>query len=97
MSAFRPPTADIAFILEHVVDYDAVALLPGYEHADLETVSEILDEAGNFMAEVVAPTNRAGDLEGGRSRNGLSPSLQVGLGGGVRGGIGLRWSGRGAR
>ena len=66
MSAFRPPTADIAFILEHVVDYDAVALLPGYEHADLETVSEILDEAGNFMAEVVAPTNRAGDLEGSR-------------------------------
>ncbi len=64
MSAFRSPTADIAFILEHVVDYDAVALLPGYEHADLETVSEILDEAGNFMAEVVAPTNRAGDLEG---------------------------------
>jgi hypothetical protein len=37
------------------------------------------------------------DLEGRRSRGGLSPSLQVGLGGGVRGGIGLRWSGRGAR
>jgi len=37
------------------------------------------------------------DLEGGRSHSGLSPSLQVGLGGGVRGGIGLRWSGRGAR
>jgi hypothetical protein len=37
------------------------------------------------------------DLEGRRSRAGLSPSLQIGLGGGVRGGIGLRWSGRGAR
>ena len=37
------------------------------------------------------------DLEGRRSRGGLSPSLQIGLGGGVRGGIGLRWSGRGAR
>ena len=37
------------------------------------------------------------DLEGRRSRGGLTPSLQVGLGGGVRGGIGLRWSGRGAR
>ena len=64
MSGFRPPVADIAFALEHVVDYDAVAQLPGFEHADLETVTEILDEAGNFMAEVVAPTNRAGDLEG---------------------------------
>jgi hypothetical protein len=37
------------------------------------------------------------DLEGRRSRGGLSPSLQIGLGGGVRGGVGLRWSGRGAR
>jgi hypothetical protein len=37
------------------------------------------------------------DLEGGRSRGGLSPALQVGLGGGVRGGLGVRWSGRGAR
>ncbi|MFF2274404.1 acyl-CoA dehydrogenase [Agromyces sp. NPDC058126] len=64
MSGFRPPVADIAFALEHVVDYDAVAQLPGYEHADLETVTEILDEAGNFMTELVAPTNRAGDLEG---------------------------------
>lgn len=37
------------------------------------------------------------DLEGKRSRGGLSPSVQIGLGGGVRGGLGLRWSGRGAR
>ena len=37
------------------------------------------------------------DLEGRRSRGGLSPSVQIGLGGGVRGGVGLRWSGRGAR
>ena len=37
------------------------------------------------------------DLEGRRSRGGLSPSLQIGLGGGVRGGVGLRWSGRGTR
>lgn len=37
------------------------------------------------------------DLEGRRTRRGLTPAVQVGLGGGVRGGVGLRWSGRGAR
>jgi hypothetical protein len=37
------------------------------------------------------------DLEGRRTSAGLSPSLQVGLGGGVRGGVGLRWSGRTTR
>jgi hypothetical protein len=37
------------------------------------------------------------DLEGRRGRNGMTPALQIGLGGGVRGGVGLRWSGRAAR
>ncbi|HET8780347.1 MAG TPA: acyl-CoA dehydrogenase [Agromyces sp.] len=66
MSEFRPPVADLAFALEHVVGYDEVAQLPGFEHADLDTVREILSEVGDFMAEVVAPTNRAGDIEGAR-------------------------------
>ncbi|HET9797441.1 MAG TPA: hypothetical protein VFP90_05615 [Gemmatimonadaceae bacterium] len=37
------------------------------------------------------------DLEGRRTSAGLSPSVQIGLGGGVRGGVGLRWSGRSTR
>ncbi|HEY5223529.1 MAG TPA: acyl-CoA dehydrogenase [Microbacteriaceae bacterium] len=64
MSEYRPPLTDIAFILEHVVGYPAIAELPGFEHADLETVVELLEQCGEFMAEVVAPTNRAGDLQG---------------------------------
>ena len=52
------------FILEHVVGYPDVAALPGFEHADMETVSGLLDEAADFMAKVVAPTNRIGDTVG---------------------------------
>jgi hypothetical protein len=37
------------------------------------------------------------DLEGPRARHGLSPALQVGLGGGARVGLGVRWAGRAAR
>lgn len=37
------------------------------------------------------------DLEGPRGRNGLAPSLQVGVGGGVRLGAGVRWVPRLAR
>jgi hypothetical protein len=37
------------------------------------------------------------DVEGPRSGSGLSPAFQLGLGGGVRGGVGLRWGGRAAR
>jgi hypothetical protein len=37
------------------------------------------------------------DIEGPRTRHGLSPAIQVGLGGGARVGVAMRWEGRGAR
>lgn len=66
MSPYQPPVKDIAFLLEHVAGYPDIAALPGFEHADLDTVIGILEECGNFMSKVVAPTNRAGDKEGAR-------------------------------
>jgi hypothetical protein len=39
---------------------------PDFAHADLETVVGLLEEAGRFAEEVVAPTNRDGDREGAR-------------------------------
>jgi len=66
MSQYRPQVADLAFALEHVVGYPEIAAMPGFEHADLDTAVELLEQCGEFMAGVVAPTNRAGDLEGAR-------------------------------
>ncbi|WP_449372465.1 acyl-CoA dehydrogenase family protein [Arthrobacter psychrolactophilus] len=64
MNEYQPPIADIAFALEHVVGYPDIAALPGFEHADLDTVVELLEQCGDFMAEAVAPTNRQGDIQG---------------------------------
>jgi len=64
MRDYRPPVSDLGFVLEHVAGYPAIAQLPGFEHADLDTVRSLLDECAKFMAEVVAPTNVAGDVEG---------------------------------
>jgi alkylation response protein AidB-like acyl-CoA dehydrogenase len=64
VSNYRPPVSDLAFVLEHVVGYPEIAEYPGYEHADLETVVGLLDEAGDFVVNAVAPTNRIGDTEG---------------------------------
>lgn len=64
MSQYQPPIADIAFALEHVVGYPDIARLPGYEHADLDTVVELLEQCGEFMAEAVAPLNQPGDVQG---------------------------------
>lgn len=63
---YKPPLDDIGFVLRHIVDIDAVSKLNDYQHADLETVTEVLAEAGRFFTEVVAPTNRIGDQTGSR-------------------------------
>jgi len=64
VTEYRPPIQDIVFALQHVVGYDRLAALPQFEHADLETVAGMLEECGEFMAKVVAPINRDGDLVG---------------------------------
>ena len=61
MADFTPPLRDIKFNLRHIANVDDIIGYPGFEHVDLDTVDGALDEAARFMAEVVAPTNRAGD------------------------------------
>ena len=64
MPDYTPPLEDIAFVLRHVVDFDALAELEPYKHADADTSLGLLEEAGRFMAQVVAPTNQVGDEQG---------------------------------
>ena len=64
MSVYQPPLRDIGFVLEHVVDLESLSKLNGYQHADPATVGELLEEAGRFFSEVVAPLNPVGDQEG---------------------------------
>ena len=61
---YDAPLRDIRFVLEHVVDLAALAKLPSFAHADPDTVHGVLEEAARFVEEVVAPTNRTGDVEG---------------------------------
>jgi alkylation response protein AidB-like acyl-CoA dehydrogenase len=63
VSDYTAPLTDIRFVLRHVTDIDKVAALPGYEHADVDTVMGLAAEAGRFYAEQFAPLNRVGDVE----------------------------------
>lgn len=51
------------FVLEHVIDLAGLAALPGFGHADPETVAGIMEEAGRFFSEQFAPLNRVGDVQ----------------------------------
>ena len=64
MTEYVAPLRDIRFALEHLVDLAALAKLPGFEHADPETVFGLLEEFGRFASEVLAPIDRAGDTVG---------------------------------
>ena len=63
---YKPPLEDIDFTLSHVLDLTALSKLNGFQHADPETVRGVLEEAGRFFSEVIAPLNASGDREGSR-------------------------------
>jgi 3-(methylthio)propanoyl-CoA dehydrogenase len=63
-STYRPPRRDIRFVLDEVVGLPQLLATERFGHVDVETVHGVLDEAGRFMADVVAPTNRDGDRIG---------------------------------
>jgi alkylation response protein AidB-like acyl-CoA dehydrogenase len=64
MSDYVPPLRDIRFVLEHIADLATLSGLEAYEHADPDTVFGVVEEAGRFMADVMAPLNRVGDTVG---------------------------------
>ena len=61
---YTPPLRDIRFVLEHLVDADSLAKLPGYAHADLDTMMGLLEEYGRFCVQELVPLNRVGDRSG---------------------------------
>jgi 3-(methylthio)propanoyl-CoA dehydrogenase len=70
MSDYQPPLRDIRFVFEHIAGLRDLAQLDAYAHADPETVAGLVEEAGRFCAEAVAPTNREGDVHGTVLRDG---------------------------
>ena len=70
MADYRAPLGDIEFVLEHIAGLRRIAAYPAFAGIEADTVKAVLDEAGRFAAEVVAPTNRSGDREGARLENG---------------------------
>lgn len=64
MSEYRAPRRDQQFVLEMLAGLDNVLALPGHEELSVELVQAVIEEAGKFAADVLAPLNRRGDVEG---------------------------------
>ncbi|MEJ2377182.1 MAG: acyl-CoA dehydrogenase [Pseudolabrys sp.] len=68
---YRAPVADIAFALLHASGFSAALAEGLYGELDQATVEAVLEEAGKFASDVIAPLNSVGDkfgtpFEGGR-------------------------------
>jgi alkylation response protein AidB-like acyl-CoA dehydrogenase len=70
---YQPPVRDFAFLLRDVLQIERYANLPAFADASIDTVEQVLEEAGRFCAEVLAPLNRTGDKRGCR----WSPDFSV--------------------
>ncbi|MGI8840800.1 MAG: acyl-CoA dehydrogenase C-terminal domain-containing protein [Caulobacteraceae bacterium] len=62
--AYRPPVREHLFLLRDVLDIGQYGNPPAFAEAPLNLIEQILEEAGRFSAEVLAPLNRVGDREG---------------------------------
>ena len=67
---YRAPVKDIAFSLTAVADIDTVAATGAFPDYDADVMGAVLEAAGQFSEEVLAPLNRPGDLAGATYANG---------------------------
>jgi len=67
---YRAPVSEIAFTLKHVAGLGEVLAHPRHGEVTDDLVDAILQEAGRFAAEEIAPLNSVGDRQGARLENG---------------------------
>ena len=70
MIEYRAPLADMRFVLRHLAGMEELAKVSGREDFSSETADAVLEEAGKFAAEILAPLNHSGDREGARCEAG---------------------------
>jgi len=62
--AYQPPVRDHVFLLRDVLEIDRYSNLPAFADASMDVVEQIIEEAGRFTGEVLAPLNSVGDKQG---------------------------------
>ena len=71
MNAYQPRTDDMQFLLSRVLNAPAqLQALPAFAEVDADLMQQVLEEAGKFVGEVIAPLNRDGDEIGAKWKDG---------------------------
>jgi 3-(methylthio)propanoyl-CoA dehydrogenase len=71
MNRYRAPLEDIGFCLEEFADLPGLVALPAFTDLSPDLIDSVLNAAGRFAEEQLAPLNAPGDREGSRLENGI--------------------------
>ncbi len=71
MAEYSAPLRDMRFVIQELVGLGFLDELPGLDEVGEDLLLSVLNEAGRFGGEVIAPLNRTGDIEGSRLENGV--------------------------
>ena len=64
MADYVAPSREIGFVVNEMLDYSRLNELESFSEATPELSTAVLEEAGKFAAQVLAPLNRIGDQQG---------------------------------
>jgi len=64
MPIYTAPTRDTRFVVNEMLDLASYGNLPGFENASADMIDTVINEAGKFCSEVLAPINQIGDEQG---------------------------------
>lgn len=64
MTNYYAPVEDMAFAIRELGDLEGINQLPGFEEATSDILDAILEQSAELTSELVAPTNRIGDIKG---------------------------------
>jgi alkylation response protein AidB-like acyl-CoA dehydrogenase len=64
MPVFKAPTRDTRFVINELLQLESYGNLPGFAAASRDLTDTVIEEAGRFVNEVIAPINQIGDREG---------------------------------
>jgi 3-(methylsulfanyl)propanoyl-CoA dehydrogenase len=64
MPTYQAPVDDALFLINDVFHIDRYDNVPGFADASPDLLAAVLEEAGKFCSEVLAPLNRIGDKQG---------------------------------
>ena len=68
--SYTAPHQDIEHILSHIIGIEDLTQNGLYGDLDQTLISAILEEAGKFASEAIAPLNQIGDIEGCQLKDG---------------------------